>query len=167
MSTDRLLFSHWKQADLILATSLWGNSTVTSYISAAGSFTTDEIAERLQTEIENQSTFGIQYWPIFLKGTHTFIGCCGLRPRLSAQRTYEIGIHLLPDFWGKGFAREAIDAVIAYGFNNLEAKVLFAGHHPANEVSKKLLLSVGFTYTFDEYYTPTGLEHPSYQLLKK
>ena len=138
ISTDSLGFSHWKQDDLILATSLWGNSTVTSYISASGIFTTNEIAERLHSEIANQSTFGIQYWPIFLKDAHTFIGCCGLRPRLSAEHTYEIGIHLLPAFWGKGFAREALHAVIDYSFNTLEAKALFAGHHPANDASKQL-----------------------------
>jgi RimJ/RimL family protein N-acetyltransferase len=46
----------------------------------------------------------------------------------------------------------------------LAASALFAGHHPANRSSRDLLLKLGFRYTHDEYYAPTGLQHPSYLL---
>jgi len=43
---------------------------------------------------------------------------------------------------------------------------LFAGHHPENESSRQLLTRLGFTYTHDEWYEPTGQMHPSYMLRK-
>jgi len=54
--------------------------------------------------------------------------------------------------------------MIKYAFNTLEANALFAGHNPKNEVSRHLLELLGFRYTHDEYYPPTGLNHPSYLL---
>jgi RimJ/RimL family protein N-acetyltransferase len=41
---------------------------------------------------------------------------------------------------------------------------LFAGHNPKNEASRQLLEKLGFRYTHDEYYAPTGLNHPSYMM---
>lgn len=53
---------------------------------------------------------------------------------------------------------------MGYAFNTLGVKGLFAGHNPANEASRRLLEKLGFRYTHDEYYPPTGLNHPSYRL---
>jgi [ribosomal protein S5]-alanine N-acetyltransferase len=61
-------------------------------------------------------------------------------------------------------AKQAGRAVIAYSFGDLNAQALFAGHHPRNDMSKRFLLKLGFIYTNDELYPPTGLMHPSYIL---
>lgn len=159
-------FSIWKEGDLHLAESLWGNKDVTRYISANGEFSEKEIKEKLDKEINNQKEYGIQYWPIFLKDTNEFIGCCGLRPYQLENQIYEIGFHLIPKFWGKGLAMEAAQIVINYGFSVLKANDLFAGHNPNNQNSSKILNRLGFYYTHDEFYSPTGLYHPSYRYKK-
>jgi RimJ/RimL family protein N-acetyltransferase len=51
-----------------------------------------------------------------------------------------------------------------YAFERLDAAGLFAGHHPANEPSRRVLIKSGFRYTHDELYPPTGLKHPSYRM---
>jgi hypothetical protein len=33
---------------------------------------------------------------------------------------------------------------------------------PGNVASRRLLERLGFVYTHEEFYAPTGLEHPSY-----
>ncbi|WP_415466352.1 hypothetical protein [Clostridium saccharoperbutylacetonicum] len=43
---------------------------------------------------------------------------------------------------------------------------MFVGHNPYNLESSQLIKKLGFEYVHDEYYEPTGLNHPSY-LLKK
>lgn len=65
-------------------------------------------------------------------------------------------------FWGNGYAGEACRAVVEYAFNCLKVNALFAGHNLKNEASAGLLKKVGFIYTHDEFYEPTGLYHPSY-----
>lgn len=64
-----------------------------------------------------------------------------------------------------GYASEAAKAVIDYSFENLKADKLYAGHHPKNEASKRLLTRLGFHYIGKKYYEPTGLYHLSYELV--
>jgi ribosomal-protein-alanine N-acetyltransferase len=165
MRTERIGFSRWAKEDLPLAQLLWGDPEVTRFICASGRFSAQEIQARLETEICNDTLWGIQYWPVFVLDSGELIGCCGLRP-CEEPHVYEIGFHLRKNFWGKGFAGEAASKVIEYAFASLDAKELRAGHHPHNSASKKLLHKLGFEYLQDCYYAPTGLMHPSYRLCK-
>lgn len=131
---------------------------------SGGRFTAEMVRERLQREIELVRQNGVQYWPAFLNGAKQFIGCAGLRPYRLEERICEPGVHLRPVFQGKGFAREAANAIIEYAFETLGARSLFAGHHPRNEAPRRLLIKLGFVGTREERYPPTGLMHPSYLL---
>lgn len=167
MKTERVGFSKWDDRDILLAQSLWCDTEVTKYICASGGFSKQDIKERLEKEICNQNNFNIQYWPIFCVDTGDFIGCCGLRPYRLENGIYEIGFHLKPKYWGKGLGTEAAKAVIIYAFEILKANDLFAGHHPNNIGSAKMLNKLGFHHTHDEYYEPTGMNHPSYRYKAK
>jgi len=63
-----------------------------------------------------------------------------------------------------GYAYEAARAAINYSFDVLKVDKLYAGHHPQNKASEKLLLRLGFQYIGLNFYEPTGLYHPSYEL---
>lgn len=161
-ATTRLYFRTWSESDLGLALALWGDPVVTEWI--GGPFSEAEVRERLARETASQAAHGIQYWPIFLRSTDEHVGCCGLRPYRPEERIYELGFHLRPQHWGQGYATEAARAAIAHAFDTLHATALFAGHHPQNTASRRLLEKLGFQYTHAELYPPTGLEHPSYLL---
>ena len=165
LMTNRIGFSKWQKSDNKLAEILWGDPDVTRYICASGKFSADEISARLEKEINNEKEYHIQYWPIFELSSKDLIGCCGLRPY--RKNKYEIGFHLRPQFWGKGYATEAAKAVIDYAFSVLKAEALFAGHNPNNIASSKILVKLGFRYIGNEFYAPTGLYHPSYELRQK
>ncbi|MEZ4669856.1 MAG: GNAT family N-acetyltransferase [Anaerolineae bacterium] len=154
----------WNRSDSELARGLWGDPEVTRLI--GGPFSAEQVQQRLEREIATQKAHGIQYWPIFLLATDEHVGCCGLRPYKPEDGIYEIGFHICKAHWGAGYATEAARAVMAYAFatRTFGAAGLFAGHNPANANSQRLLLKLGFHYTHDEYYAPTGLQHPSYLL---
>ncbi|MHC5218205.1 GNAT family N-acetyltransferase [Enterococcus sp. LJL128] len=161
--TERIYFSHWQEKDSELAVSLWGNQRVVQYITKEG-MSDAQIKERLAKEIENQKAYGYQYWPIFLKRNEAFIGCAGLRPYAKEGNAAEIGVHLKEEFWGQGFAEEALREVIQQAASFFMLNQVFAGHHPANTGSKKLLNKLGFVFEKTEFYEPTGLCHPLYFL---
>ncbi len=48
--------------------------------------------------------------------------------------------------WGQGYAREAMEAVIAHAFGELNLERLWARFHAGNDSSKRLLERLGFTY---------------------
>lgn len=61
LKTNRIGFSKWVQNDLGLAKLLWGNPEVTRYICANGIFSIDDIINRMNTEILNESLYQVQY----------------------------------------------------------------------------------------------------------
>lgn len=155
--------STWKEEDEALALTLWGTTEVSALI--GGPFTTAEVHARLRREIDTMNAHRVQYWPVFSLQNRELVGCAGLRPYGSDDDVFELGVHLRPSYWGQGLALEAARAVIAYAFKHLAAKSLFAGHHPSNMGSAKLLRKLGFSFTHEEFYPPTGRNHPSYLLV--
>ena len=162
LRSQRLGFRHWYESDADLAAGLWGDPEVTRYI--GGPFSKEDVEQRLAREIATFGEHGIQYWPIFLLATGEHVGCCGLRPYRIAEQIHELGFHIRRAHWRQGYALEAARTTIVYAFQVFSASALFAGHNPANRASRELLLKLGFQYTHDEYYPPTGLQHPSYLL---
>jgi RimJ/RimL family protein N-acetyltransferase len=164
LQTKHLVFRKWHEDDLDLASGLWGDFEVTKLFDARGKFSKEQIQDRLFQEIATEQEYGIQYWPIFLLKSLDHVGACGLRPYDIKNNIFEIGFHLCSSKWGKGYATEAAREVIRYAFEDLKVSKLFAGHNPKNDVSRHMLIKLGFNHTHDEYYEPTGLQHPSYIL---
>jgi ribosomal-protein-alanine N-acetyltransferase len=162
LTTARLAFGYWSVGDETLALALWGDPKVTAWI--GGPFSREQVYARLHSEIVTMTAHGIQYWPCFLREDGDLAGCAGLRPY--REGILELGFHFRPAFHGRGLAEEAARAVIAYAFETLAARTLFAGHHPDNAASKRLLLKLGFRYTHREIYPPTGMLNPAYLLQK-
>jgi ribosomal-protein-alanine N-acetyltransferase len=164
LTTERLGFRRWRDTDFDLAVALWGDPEVTRPIDARSPLGTHQIRARLTEEVATDHEHGVQYWPVFLLATGEHVGCCGLRPRQPENHLFELGVHIRSAFWRRGYAYEAVTGVIDYAIDHLGVRSLFAGHNPANEASRRLLRKLGFRYTHDEYYAPTGLDHPSYIL---
>lgn len=70
------------------------------------------------------------------------IGAAGLR--LLEPGNWEIGYWLAPDFWGRGLATEAAQALVVYGFEKLGAEALNAGRFVDNPASGRVLQKAGF-----------------------
>ena len=162
LTTERLRFSHWRKEDLPFAISLWGDPRVSAFI--GGPFSAQQIAARLESEIAGMHANRVQYWPVFLSGTDDFAGCAGLRPYGEEREVLELGFHFRPEYWGQGLVQEAARAVIAFAFKTLAVTSLLAGHHPKNEASKRLIGRLGFVFTHEEFYPPSGLLEPCYRL---
>ncbi len=167
LTSERLGFREWSESDLPSAKRLWGNRQVTSFIDARGQLSENQVREKLSNELAAAHHCSLQYWPIFQLLSGAFVGCCGLRPYPERPDTLEIGFHICEEYWRNGYATEAAAAVMDYAFRKLAVGALFAGHHPKNEASRGLLDKLGFIYTHDAFYEPTGLNHPSYLLTRE
>jgi RimJ/RimL family protein N-acetyltransferase len=162
LATARLGFGRWTTDDWPLAWALWGDPEVSGML--GGPFSKEQVRARLEREIDCQATHGVQYWPIFLLDGGSHAGCAGLRPYRPEEGILELGYHLRRDCWGRGLATEAAQAVVRFAFDTLGVRALFAGHHPANDGSRRVLEKLGFQFTHEEPYGPTLLLHPSYLL---
>ena len=167
LQTERLIVRTWSMEDLPAACKLWGDPKVMELIDSRGGLDEGQVREKLEKEVKSQGEYGVQYWALISKDTQDVVGCCGLRPYNLDEHIYELGFHISSKFWGQGYATEAARGVIDYAFRELNASKLFAGHNPANAVSRRVLEKLGFQYLEDQYYEPTGLHHPSYELTRK
>ena len=139
---------------------LWGDPRVTAFIDASGPLGRPRVAQRLAHEMDTQLRHGVQYWPMFLTSGE-LAGCAGLHRRDGEIAVDERGFHLCARSWGTSLATEVAQAVSALAFDHLGTVALFAGHHPENTASPRVLEKLGFRHTHDEHYGPTALLHPS------
>ena len=72
------------------------------------------------------------------------IGICGVEPRENAP---EIGYWLGAPYWGRGYATEAVRAVIDHAFGVLGHDALQAGARVSNPASRRVLEKCGFQWT--------------------
>jgi ribosomal-protein-alanine N-acetyltransferase len=142
---------------------LWGDPAVTALIDARGKLSEAEVKEKLCTEIERERAHGVQYWALFDNGDD-FVGCARLRPWIytAGEATFEVGFHLAKSCWGRGLATEAACGALDYAWQKLQLSKVYAGHHPDNHASERILGKLGFEFIGTVFYEPTGLMHPSY-----
>jgi ribosomal-protein-alanine N-acetyltransferase len=162
--TERLLARSWQIEDLPLAMELWGDPAVTALIDSRGRLTEAQVHEKLCSEIERERSSGVQYWALFDHRNGDFVGCGGLRPWVNTPSAadFEVGFHLVKRCWGKGFGTEAALGALEYAWEKLQLSKVYAGHHPDNRASEKILKKLGFQFIENVFYEPTGLMHPSY-----
>jgi len=154
----------WRAGDLPLAMELWGDPAVMALIDARGQLTERQVEEKLRAEIDRERSEGVQYWALFDRKSGDFVGCGGLRRWIYTpdETNFELGFHLVKRCWGRGFATEAAQGALDYGWRELRLSKVYAGHHPDNHASKHILETLGFTFLENVFYEPTRLMHPSY-----
>jgi RimJ/RimL family protein N-acetyltransferase len=147
-ATERLVARSWCLDDLPFAIELWGDPAVTALIDARGTLTPQQVAAKLCAEIDSEHSDGVQYWAVFDGRSGDFVGCGGLRRWIYTpdERNFELGFHLVKRCWGRGLAREAALAVLDYGWRNMGLTKVYAGHHPDNRASQRILERLGFTF---------------------
>ena len=74
------------------------------------------------------------------------IGECDISDIDRHNKRAEIGFLFRRASWGKGYAREAMEAVVNHAFGPLELERLSARIHAGNERSRRLLEKLGFSH---------------------
>ena len=97
-------------------------------------------AEQFLTAVNRQD--GEATFAIVLKGE--IIGMCGIEPRETAA---ELGYWLGVPYWNRGYATEAVRAVIDHAFGDLGHDALQAGARVGNPASRRVLEKCGFQWT--------------------
>ena len=72
-------------------------------------------------------------------------GGIGLHPDTEHNRA-ELGYWIGVPFWGNGYATEAAQVVVRYGFETLRFNRIFAAHFVGNDASGNVLRKVGMCY---------------------
>lgn len=87
---------------------------------------------------------GLCRYAIALADTGELIGICNLRGFFEQNRRCELGYALGSAWWGRGYALEALEALLGHAFGALDMNRIEADIDPRNEASARLLERLGF-----------------------
>ena len=102
----------------------------------------------------------IGFCAVIEKASQQFVGWCGLW-RLKETDETEVGYALVKDFRGKGFASEAAEAFLVYGFEVLLLKEIVAVARPENRASRAVMERIGMSYDYTGRFYESDLAHYS------
>lgn len=83
-------------------------------------------------------------WGLERRSDGRLIGTCGLFRWNRNWRACMVGYELAREAWGQGFMREALLAVMGFGFRQMQLNRIEAQVHPENAASLKLVAGLGF-----------------------
>lgn len=138
--TERCELHVLKESDSYHLKKLYDNVQVRKYL--GGTVNEESFKQRFNEMIHSPNKE--YYWTIFNKSSQEFVGMVFLDTYHDGIHT-EIGYQFLPEFWGKGIAREVINSVLHYGFHTVKLDKVMAETQSQNMASCKLLLSVGMS----------------------
>lgn len=128
-----------------------------------------ESALILQKFINEKEVLGIVE-----KKSEKLIGTIALQldDKRNHLRSRRLGYALAQEAWGKGYATEAVNVIIAFGFGVLDLEMISIYHFPFNIKSKKVIEKTGFIYEgilrkATEVWTGQVLDNYCYSMTKE
>ncbi|MEH7403868.1 GNAT family N-acetyltransferase [Gottfriedia acidiceleris] len=171
LETERIVLRELVVDDALVILNCFSNDEVLRYY---GQRPLKSIEQVKQIIISFSKSFeeksGIK-WGIELKETGTIIGTIGFQDWSHEHKRANISYALFPDNWGRGYASEAIEKVISWGFQELGLERIGAIVFIENEASNNLLIKTGFQKEgiLKHYMYQNGVAHDTnvFSLLKK
>lgn len=146
IETERLILRKLETKDINDLFEILSSERVTKYY---GKYPMENLSEAEDLILKFHKAFEDQKsirWGIELKETNRIIGTCGFHCWNKNHFRAEVGYELGEAFWNKGYATEAIFAILKYGFEFMELERIEAIVYPENKYSEKLLLNLGFEH---------------------
>jgi [ribosomal protein S5]-alanine N-acetyltransferase len=86
------------------------------------------------------------WWGIYSKETQEFCGAGGYNSLVRTHKKAEIGLWLLPEFWGKGIMTEVMPLLFKIGFEQLDLNRIEGIVQSENSKCKQALAKINFTH---------------------
>lgn len=151
IATARLKLRWMDQGDAAAQYAIFSDPEVVKYWSAEP---WTDIAQAEQAIAQVLDGYRDGTWLRFgveLRDSGEMIGNVTLHHFFEQNRRCELGYALARAHWGKGYAREALEAALDYGFSELKLNRVEADIDPRNKASARVLERLGFR---EEGYMP-------------
>lgn len=165
IQTKRLIIKNWTLDDLphylTLSKDVGYNCfTLPGYFQIKNN---DETLEKIQQRMNLFQKRGLGKLLLLKKDTSEFVGTCGMDPYLlDGKEEVELGYRICLQHWNQGYASEAAEALLDYGFQQLNLSKILAFAVPQNKQSIRIIQKLGFEYIRD--FVHAELPHKLYSL---
>jgi ribosomal-protein-alanine N-acetyltransferase len=144
LETSRLILRHQITEDLNDLWALYCDPEITKFIPDAPR-SREEAQEELEWHMNGHPRYPeLGLWATIHKETGKFIGRCGLLPwEIDGVYEVEVAYTIAQNYWRRGLASEAAQAILQYGFEKLNLSRLICMIEPENIGSQKVAEKIG------------------------
>ncbi|HMJ48366.1 MAG TPA: GNAT family N-acetyltransferase [Ferruginibacter sp.] len=170
--TERLILRSIERTDAPEILFLRSDDAVMQFIDREKTKSLEE-AEAFINKIKTaaETNEGIMWAIALIDQPNVLIGTIGFWRLIKQHYRAEVGYMLHPDHWNKAIMKEALQAVIKYGFETMKLHSIEAHINPRNVASGVLLEKCGFTreayFKEDYYFRGEFIDSAVYSLLEK
>jgi RimJ/RimL family protein N-acetyltransferase len=145
IETARLRMRPLRDEDLADLVKLIGNWEVARWTASVPYPYTEADGQEWIALVQQDHASGLpRSFAIVLKETDRLIGGVGLNGSTGDEsEELALGYWIGQPYWGNGYGREAVAAIIDYGFRTLSIETIRAHTDPSNAPSQKVLLHCG------------------------
>ncbi len=159
IETERLLLRPWRDTDAEALYKYASDPDVGPIAGWTVHTSVENSLEIIRTVFSAPETYAI-----VLKETDEPVGCCGIMFANSLhtadmeQQEAEIGYWIGKPYWGQSLVPEAVKAILARCFNELELSAVWCGYYEGNLKSKRVCEKSGFRFhhTNPDIVSPLG-----------
>lgn len=107
----------------------------------------DDVERFINTRLTQYNNLDFYYWGVVPDGLGEVIGMVTLTEVSNAGKSANIAYALGRPWWGRGYARESVEAVLSLMFRVVGMSKIYGCHFSENVKSGNVLTSVGMHYT--------------------
>ncbi len=142
LQSKRLILNQIGDNDLAFIHHYLSDSQRTQYLPLGKPYPEDKANKWFKNRILHWKNNNFGTFIVYEKDSNNCIGFCGLEYVMDSQ-LIDIRYGLIQNSWGKGYAFEAAQFCITYGFETLKLDVIYGAAVPENTASLHILKKVG------------------------
>ncbi len=169
LETERLILRRYKESDIELMYEIITDKRLANYVTYPP-YTKEQELESIKKWILEADENPKEKWVIETKDTHIVVGNIDVNTVNTKHNYCNVGYTIRYDYWGNGYAAEALKAVSDYLLNERKYHLVECTCNERNTQSSKVMLKAGFkkdgyianrrlnkdgTYSGVEYYSKT------------
>jgi [ribosomal protein S5]-alanine N-acetyltransferase len=145
--TDRLSIRALEFSDITAWESFFDNNPALPYLGLDLSKNKQEQSQEwIQWQLKRYDENRYGHHALIHQQTNELIGQCGLLSQeIDGKKEIEIGYHILPKYWGHGYATEAAKKFRDYAFENKISDSLISVIDIRNKASQNVAKKIGMT----------------------
>lgn len=168
LETPRLLFRPFELTDAEAMFKMDNNPNVHKYLWNKPSQNIEESLKIIEYILKQYNENRIGRFVTILKETGEFIGWTGIKfvnDHIENGNTnfFDYGYRLNEPFWNKGYATEATEMWLDYGFSQMKIEKMNAYTHAENGASNRVLSKCGMHF-MEEYVAEDGITWKWWQM---
>ena len=125
---------------------VYSDARVARYLSKPAWTSMDQAHESIARDRDALAAGKYLRLGLVLDGMQGPVGECSLFNLVEQCRRAEVGYAMAFDFWGQGYMREGLTALLTYGFDDLNLNRVEADIDPRNRSSARSLERLGFRH---------------------